>query len=146
LTGINTYIQQALNRYPGSSLVNTSHSHPEFQADSSPTGIGPSVNDIRNIKSWTATFPDASGLVVTHTGDVLEYLPQATTIPVRNADGSTGLRDRYPEEFTTNKLFNVNSPNISAIDSNDFDSFANGGFLLYPNKPNTNMMRSVYAK
>ena len=26
------------------------------------------------------------------------------------------------------------------------DSGANGGFGLYPNKPNTNMMKTVYAK
>ncbi|POZ49566.1 hypothetical protein AADEFJLK_04667 [Methylovulum psychrotolerans] len=26
------------------------------------------------------------------------------------------------------------------------DNSANGGFVLYPNKPNTNMMKSVYAK
>jgi len=28
----------------------------------------------------------------------------------------------------------------------EFDQEANGGFVIYPNKPNINMMRSVYAK
>jgi hypothetical protein len=30
--------------------------------------------------------------------------------------------------------------------SGSWDSSANGGFVIYPNKPNTNMMQSVYSK
>ncbi|WP_081733733.1 RHS repeat-associated core domain-containing protein [Methylomonas sp. 11b] len=40
-------------------------------------------------------------------------------------------------------------PNTSSINwnsSNFWSSSANGGFVLYPNKANTNMMRSVYSK
>jgi len=39
-------------------------------------------------------------------------------------------------------------PKNSSSQNFDFGygSFANGGFVIYPNKANTNMMRSVYAK
>jgi RHS repeat-associated protein len=40
----------------------------------------------------------------------------------------------------------INDSDIAGISGRLQSSAADGGFLLYPNKPNTNQMRSVYAK
>jgi len=41
---------------------------------------------------------------------------------------------------------NLNFPTYASVFSSDSTFSAGGGFVLYPNKPNTNIMRAVYSK
>jgi len=44
------------------------------------------------------------------------------------------------------QLFTPATPTFNPPATNTSDVNAAGGFLIYPNKPNTNMMQSVYKK
>jgi RHS repeat-associated protein len=53
-----------------------------------------------------------------------------------------GIGGGYSVTATNTTLSNI----TSIFNNNSASNAANGGFVLYPNKPNTNMMQSVYKK
>jgi hypothetical protein len=66
-----------------------------------------------------------------------------------NRSGDTGSMRNINQTFIWSEP--LSSPggasgSWSSGASGSWDSSAAGGFVLYPNKPNTNMMRSIYAK
>ena len=79
------------------------------------------------------TYDIQSGYYAISSGGTLgttEYTPPAPTSSVPVGTGASGVSNSKPSDSV-----------------GDFsDSAAEGGFVIYPNKPNMNMMRSVYAK
>jgi len=92
---------------------------------------GPTTNGYAPITNWTLFAPNK---------------PED-----RNA--ANPISTLYSNDTSTNSTvpsfgssIKINQQSGYADLSSNFDSYANGGFVIYPNKANTNMMRSVYAK
>jgi len=64
--------------------------------------------------------------------------------------GQPSPAPNYSPAPLVNAAPNVSGASGFTTDTNNFavnnENAANGGFLIYPNKPNTNMMQSVYSK
>jgi len=78
--------------------------------------------------------------VVPNPSPVLAILNPYLTFPVTPSDIASSSNYRAVRTGV-----DMISPGTFAMDDSA-GSFANGGFVIYPNKANTNMMRSVYAK
>jgi hypothetical protein len=75
-------------------------------------------------------------------GDVGEF---ALDLFTPGGVNSLGNSDMMPQNFQVKTpSFSANSYSFSGI--NFLSSDAEGGYLLYPNKPNNNQMLSVYSK
>jgi len=65
--------------------------------------------------------------------------------------GVSAASDLPPEPFAPSPYRNYYNKKLNPLHFNsgsasDFEEEADGGFVLYPNKANSNQMRSVYSK